>query len=244
MNSLSTSYTSQFIRWQFAWLLSIFGLAAGGAHLRAQSITNGSFENPSTATEFQGAGIGWSSGNSVFVYNNNVGAGTTSAGVQWLYVSDHNSAGQTVNGFTVGEVYHLSLQCADVTGTGDSFDVTLSGGVLFTDFITIPARVGGDSAGALPFTTYGFYFTPKSATIMIGLQDLSATPVAVDNVALTSNVPEPGPCALVTLGGVVMVCVRTSRRASFRRMNSEEDGKAKQVDRSFVTQSDPIMALW
>ena len=74
-------------------------------------------------------------------------------------------------------------------------------------FLTAPARAGGESSGALPFTIYELNFTPTSDTVTLAVQNLRRGAIAVDDVGLTRFVPEPATWGWI--GMAVYVIFRT-----------------------------------
>lgn len=203
------------------------GLFAAGAYAEPV-LLNGSFENPVVAagSVTPGGGDNWtpSDATGVFLISNGNGIGDTPYGVQFLGLNGQSAANmfesdaQTIAGFEAGMTYVLALDFADALGGPDPIlSITLSGAFNGSQTYTAPIA-GPYGAGQIPFTSAVFIFTAAnsgSATITLTNLGINSA-IAVDNVGLYSNVPEPSSFAALLLGagllgGLVLVRRRGGR---------------------------------
>ena len=203
-------------------LLVAAGLGLGiTPHSHAQTLLNGSFELPALGpgNEAYGAGVDWTA---ILAYTDTNGEdiGTTPYGTQWVDLWPTATVSQTISsGFTLNQVYTLSMACSDAFGSPyDDLLVTVSGGGMAppaSSSFAIPENT--NLYNEFPFITYSVTFTPTTSdpvTITLGnLGQMTEGFLALDNVVLSgpSVVPEPSTWALM-VGGAALLCLRLRRR--------------------------------
>ena len=208
-----------------AFLLIAIVLGAGSERSHAQTLLNGSFENPTVPLQASGGGTNWSPSGSVFITNNAETLGRTIYGSQWLQLNSFNAAdAQTVSsGFSIGSTYTLSLATSDIgNGAGDALTITISGGATATQTYSIPTRTAtGDNN--FTFATASLSFTPVNATpITFSIANTGAGPgpaIAVDNVQL-QIVPEPSSVASLLGAFAFLTGVRRWRGRAVQAVKS------------------------
>ena len=218
------------------------GLTACPSRSHAQSIVNGSFEDPAevtnSLTEITATGIpGWT-GDSIggatheYIINGNIQDlqgryyGITPLGQQYLGLNAvyHNSfrsiESQSVTGLTIGQAYGLTVYIADLDGALDpnisivaSDGTSGSGTVLGTEIVEAPVGTGPYGTGYIDFVPEILDFTAASSSVTFSIGNQSKTgTMGIDNVSLAA-VPEPTTVATALLGAAALAGSLFRRRA-------------------------------
>ncbi len=217
------------------------GLATCPGRSYAQSIINGSFEDPAEATnsltEITATGVpGWT-GDSIggatheYVINGNIQDlqgryyGTTPFGQQYLGLnavannSFRSIESQSVTNLTLGQAYELTVYIANLDGATDpnisivaSNGTTGSGAVLGTEIVEAPVSTGPYGAGTIDFVPETLDFTAASTSVTFSIGNQSRTgTMGIDNVSLAA-VPEPTTTATALLGAAALAGALFRRR--------------------------------
>ena len=220
----------------------IAGAAACPALTRAQSLVNGSFEDPAetpnSITEITNTGIpGWT-GDSIggaaheYLINGNVQDlhgnyfGITPFGQQYLGLnaiadrSFQSIESQSVSGFIPGDNYALTVYIANLDKAQDpNIGVTASDGldgegtILNSEEFEAPVGTGPYGIGYIDFVPETLDFTAMSDGVTFSIGNMSRTGVmGIDNVSLTA-VPEPSTTAAALFGAAALAGVASRRRA-------------------------------
>ncbi len=218
------------------------GLATYPSRSHAQSIVNGSFEDPVEATnsltEITATGIpGWT-GDSIggatheYIINGNIQDlqgryyGITSFGQQYLGLnaiannSFRSIESQRVTGLTLGQTYELTVYIADLDGAADpnasivaSDGTTGSGTVLGSETVEAPVSTGPYGTGTIDFVPETLDFTAASSSVTFSIGNQSRTgTMGFDNVSLAAVVPEPTTAATALLGAATLTGIMFRRR--------------------------------
>ena len=221
----------------------VVGLATCPGRSHAQSIVNGSFEDPAEATnsltEITTSGIpGWT-GDSIggatheYLINGNIQDlqgnyyGITPFGQQYLGLnaiannSFRSIESQRVTGLTLGQAYKLTVYIADLDGAADpnasivaSDGTTGAGTVLGSETVEAPVGTGPYGTGTIDFVPETLDFTAASDSVTFSIGNLSRTgTMGIDNVSLAA-VPEPTTTATALLGVAALASVLFRRRTS------------------------------
>ena len=226
-------------------------LIASPARLCAQTIVNGSFEDPVKATnsitEITSTGIpGWT-GDSIggsaheYLINGNVqdlngnNFGTTPFGQQYLglnavaHRSFHSIESQSDTGFVAGEEYQFTVYIADLDGATDPYiNLTVSDGldgegtVLASQDFEAPVGTGPYGDGTIDFVPETLDFTALTDGVTLSIGNDSLTGVmGVDNVSLAA-VPEPTTVATLLLGTAAFGGLAVRRRKMAAQKREDE----------------------
>ncbi|MES2348616.1 MAG: FxDxF family PEP-CTERM protein [Pseudomonadota bacterium] len=189
---------------------AIAALLAGGSACAAplELLSNGGFE-----ADAQGYGSwanyaslsGWSGGDYGIELRNNV-AGTAAAGVNFVELDTyHNSSlWQTINTVS-GQTYTLSFQFQDRAGV----DLSSQGLNVSWGGISIDSVNGSANWTTRTYTLIGDGTAKQLKFTAVGTDDSLGT--SLDNVSLTTAVPEPETYAML-LAGLSLVGFATRRR--------------------------------
>lgn len=214
----------------FARRNALFSLLATGVFTafvsgQAQTLINGSFENPATTPTYAGAGDGWTTTGSASVTSTTGSTRKTPYGTQYLeligFVSPNTGAAPATasqvigSGFVIGNTYRLTL--AAVSGNSlrsATFGISVTGGATASTSVTL-APLNTTSPDTYAFANYGLDFTVTSnAPVTFTLTDSNnATGSIIDNVNL-NLVPEPSTwiTTLAGLAGLGRIWRRSGRR--------------------------------
>jgi hypothetical protein len=185
-------------------------LATGAAHASTELLTNGSFE-----TDLQGNGklgnytnlTGWTGGAYGIELRNNV-VGVAPDGVNFVELDTYANSSMSQSVATVlGQNYTLSFQFQDRPGVATSsqgLEVYWNGGLV--------GSVNNSLGGGWQSVSYTLAGTGTTAALSfkaIGTEDSLGT--SLDNVSLTTAVPEPETYAML-LAGLGLVGFAARRR--------------------------------
>lgn len=198
----------------FLPLLLIISLLTAITHGEAQTLINGSFENPATTNSYAGAGDGWTTtGNASVNNSSSYNTGRTPYGDQYLrllgFVNPTSgmvipaTASQTIgSGFIIGNTYRLTLSGVSASSLQSSqLGISVSGGANAGLNAMLPAQ-GQNPPPILPFVDFSLDFTvTTNAPVTITFNNSLNTGAIIDNVNL---VPEPSTWAAMLVGVVVL----------------------------------------
>ena len=198
------------------YILASALLATFGAAHAQNVITNGSFEDRSSAvapgelgrfTSFKG----WSSSNDVIVHDAD-GAGTAFDGFDFVTLSPSSVLTQSNIATTAGQSYTLSYAVSGAAGTGATNNVL---NFSWDGTVTRVPGIDATSASGNVWTTYTFNVQGTGSDTLAFLGASTGNGARLDNVMLTAAVPEPSTYALMLAGlGFAGVVIR--RRNSAR----------------------------
>ena len=185
-----------------------FATLAAATSLHAQTLLNGSFEDPEVDTQTRGAGKYWTSqgDGTVVVINNSYNRGTpTYYGTQLLILDMSTSASQTISGFTPGQTYGVTFDTAYYNASRAIIDVSVSGGATASDMFRVPtARANG-------FTEWTLTFTPTTSadiTLTFANDAISNGEIELDNVRL--DLPAVAPAVATQPASVAVASRQTA----------------------------------
>lgn len=202
----------------------------GGAHA-ANLLVNGSFE----VDNFNSGGgfrlglngndvTGWfiPAGDGIYPWglqnSNSFNAGPAADGNQWLVLGRYDtqasfSIQQTLSGLTPGSVYQLSFAIASERACCSQAEVSFTGSSTASQLFSAPTS--GDF-----WTAWGYHtmnFTAGGSAVTINFMNLNPTTagfdLGLDDVSVTSNIPEPSTWALL-VGGLLAVSTIARRSRS------------------------------
>ena len=196
----------------FAAAVLVFGLV-GVTPSKADSIVNGSFENPNVGGGWSlfsnGSVPGWSTTDSaglIEIDNSSVFGGGSSAysGTQSLEVNANNpeTVYQQVNGLTIGETYLLSWAYGNRPGSGNQAMYVYFGDAIDTGWVATDKANGVTSS--LAWNYYSFLITADATTEYLSFEGLTGQGGLpsygneVDAVSLVT--PEPSTWLLLLSG--------------------------------------------
>lgn len=178
-----------------ASVFALICLLAG--NVNAATIVNGSFEDLTGLSGFDGVPVGWTfTGTQVQVLNSSVYGPSGADGFYYVEIynsSDLGTLSQTVTGLTVGQEYKLSFLWGNRL---NPFDITVEmGGSSFNQ----------SGTGVISMTPASFFFTAASTSVPLNITWNTGTDVsgALDAFVLTgpeSVVPLPASLPLFATG--------------------------------------------
>lgn len=167
---------------------AVAALVAGGAHAAVNLITNGSFETGDFTGWTQGGNEGFTG-----VELSGFDGITAEDGIYFAALGPIGSDGYLSQTFTdtPGVLYESSFWLASDGDTPNDFGVTGPGSLFLPTLVDIPAQ---------PFEEfYGFFVGSGLDTITFNFRNDPGW-LGLDNVSVTSTVPEPAAWASMILG--------------------------------------------
>jgi hypothetical protein len=214
------------MRWQMVLSAIVTSMSLFAGTAGATILTNGSFESSSlTITNGFGAQFGTSTtalpgwnavSNGIFWYFQTAQFGTAEDGSKFVEYDETGSLSQSF-AVTAGTHYNVSFWAGLRSDAEGSPSITASIGLgsgtaagTLSEAATGLTRVG---TGSTPsgWQEFSFNFTPDTSTTAT-LTLASGTWACVDNVSVTSSVPEPSTVSLVVVGMISLLAYAWQKR--------------------------------